>query len=109
MRVLDVGSGAGDVTFLVADLVGDTGDDWSRLAVSQALLSKGNSSISVIVDRADAASVARVGEGVQRVFAAVGDAVPAVIGVGVQELVVADAEGPALGRLPVDRRDDEGM
>ena len=26
MRVLDVGSGAGDVTFLVADLVGDTGE-----------------------------------------------------------------------------------
>ena len=26
MRVLDVGSGAGDVAFLVADLVGDSGD-----------------------------------------------------------------------------------
>lgn len=63
MRVLDVGSGVGDVAFLVADLVGDTGEvvgvDRSATALAVAReRADGRSSRNVFFKQADPAEMA---------------------------------------------------
>jgi predicted methyltransferase len=54
MRVLDVGSGAGDVAFLVADLVGETGEVAERMS-AEALANE-----SVLVGRSEIVAWSRV-------------------------------------------------